>query len=238
MAPFWITQERGFFRNNGLDVQLVFIESGCTTVQSLISQRSSFRPDGGNGRPPKPTNIRILGALAMAFIMGSACNHSEPKMPAYSGQTTLTSVVNTVVIEGVPEAVFDLVTMAHFWPQWHPATTAVTGVTQRPYLLGDRIIEQGRIGKGEFTVTWQVAEHIRPHRVTLQSESSPVQIIYSFSSRGNATEYTRELRYDVDDLKSIAADPNEVNRLMRAQSEQAVKQLKALVEKILRDERN
>jgi hypothetical protein len=157
-------------------------------------------------------NIRILGVLAMAFIMGSACNQSQLKMPAYSGQARLTSVVNTVVIEGAPEAVFDLVTMARFWPQWHPATTAVTGVTQRPYLLGDRIIEQGRIGKGEFKVTWQVAEHIRPYRVTLQSESSPVQIIYSVSSRGNAIEYRRELKYDVDDLKSIAPDPNEVNR--------------------------
>jgi len=64
-----------------------------------------------------------------------------------------------------------------------------------------------------------------------------VQIIYSFNSRENVTEYTPELKYNVEDLKSISPDPNEVNRLMRAQSEQAVKQLKALVEKILRDEK-
>ena len=38
MAPLWITHERGFFRKYGLDVQLVFIESGTTTVQSLISK--------------------------------------------------------------------------------------------------------------------------------------------------------------------------------------------------------
>jgi succinate dehydrogenase/fumarate reductase flavoprotein subunit len=35
-------------------------------------------------------------------------------------------------------------------------------------------------------VTWKVAEHVRPRRVVLQSELSPVQIIYSFDSRGNA----------------------------------------------------
>jgi NitT/TauT family transport system substrate-binding protein len=42
MAPLWITQERGFFRKNGLDAQLVFIESGSTTVQSLISNEVAF----------------------------------------------------------------------------------------------------------------------------------------------------------------------------------------------------
>jgi hypothetical protein len=74
--------------------------------------------------------------------------------------------------------------------------------------------------------------------VLLQSESSPVQIIYSFNPQGNVTEYTRELKYNLEDLKSISPDPNEVNRLMRAQSEQAVKQLKQLVEKNSRRREN
>jgi hypothetical protein len=94
-------------------------------------------------------------------------------------------------------------------------TTAASGVTERPYLLGDRIVERGRIGQGNFEATWKVAEHVRPRRVVLQSESSPVQIIYSFNARGNVTEYTRELKYNVEDLTSISPDPNKVNRLMQ-----------------------
>jgi NitT/TauT family transport system substrate-binding protein len=47
MAPLWITQERGFFRKYGLDVQLVFIESGSTTVQSLISKDVAFAQMAG-----------------------------------------------------------------------------------------------------------------------------------------------------------------------------------------------
>jgi len=35
-------------------------------------------------------------------------------------------------------------------------------------------------------VTWKVADNVRPRRVVLQSELSPVQIIYSFDPRGNA----------------------------------------------------
>ncbi|HKY08092.1 MAG TPA: ABC transporter substrate-binding protein [Candidatus Binatia bacterium] len=49
MAPLWITHERGFFRKHGLDVQLVFIESGSTTVQSLISKEVSFAQMAGAG---------------------------------------------------------------------------------------------------------------------------------------------------------------------------------------------
>src|SRR5688572_1551320 len=47
MAPLWITHDRGFFRKYGLDVQLVFIESGSTTVQSLISKDVAFAQMAG-----------------------------------------------------------------------------------------------------------------------------------------------------------------------------------------------
>jgi NitT/TauT family transport system substrate-binding protein len=49
MAPLWITHDRGFFRKHGLDVQLVFIESGSTTVQSLISKDVAFAQMAGAG---------------------------------------------------------------------------------------------------------------------------------------------------------------------------------------------
>jgi NitT/TauT family transport system substrate-binding protein len=36
-APLWVAHEHGFFRKYGLDVELLFIEGGSTTVQTLIS---------------------------------------------------------------------------------------------------------------------------------------------------------------------------------------------------------
>jgi NitT/TauT family transport system substrate-binding protein len=36
-APLWVSYEHGFFRKYGLNVELVFIEGGSTTVQTLIS---------------------------------------------------------------------------------------------------------------------------------------------------------------------------------------------------------
>lgn len=49
MATLWITQERGFFRKYGLDVQMVFIESGTTAVQSLVSKDVAFVQMAGAG---------------------------------------------------------------------------------------------------------------------------------------------------------------------------------------------
>lgn len=49
MAPLWITHEAGFFRKYGLEVQLVFIESGSTTVQSLNSGDVAFAQMAGAG---------------------------------------------------------------------------------------------------------------------------------------------------------------------------------------------
>jgi NitT/TauT family transport system substrate-binding protein len=49
MAPLWVTHERGLFRKYGLDAQLVFIESGSTTVESLVSKNVSFAQMAGAG---------------------------------------------------------------------------------------------------------------------------------------------------------------------------------------------
>jgi NitT/TauT family transport system substrate-binding protein len=42
MAPLWVTQEKGFFRKYGLEVQAVLIESGTTTAQALVAGEISF----------------------------------------------------------------------------------------------------------------------------------------------------------------------------------------------------
>lgn len=47
MAPLWVTQEKGFFRKYGLEVQSVLIESGTTTAQALVSGDISFASVAG-----------------------------------------------------------------------------------------------------------------------------------------------------------------------------------------------
>ncbi|HSK30325.1 MAG TPA: ABC transporter substrate-binding protein, partial [Candidatus Limnocylindria bacterium] len=47
MAPLWVTQEKGFFRKYGLEVQSILIESGTTTAQALVSGDISFASVAG-----------------------------------------------------------------------------------------------------------------------------------------------------------------------------------------------
>jgi hypothetical protein len=147
------------------------------------------------------------------------------------------SIVNAVRIAGPVPAVFDLVTSARFWPQWHPASQVVGGVTQRPYQLGDLIHERGEIAGIHFDVTWEVEEHKRPSHVVLRSQAPAAQIMYTFEERGDATEFRRELECDEKIFPALAADPVTLGRFVHAQSEEALRRLKELVEGILHEER-
>ena len=180
-----------------------------------------------------------LGRLVVVGLLlgATACQgRLALSKPETVKQDTLRSVVSSATIAGPPDAVFALITTARFWPEWHPATQAVGGVTERPYRLGDRISERGRIGPLDFQVVWRVAEYAPPSRVVLQAEGSPTRITYTFQALVAGTRFVRALEYRPDVLPPRLTDPETFDRLMRQQSEQAVTQLKALVEKILRAE--
>jgi hypothetical protein len=135
-----------------------------------------------------------------------------------------------------PKKVFDVVTSARFWKMWHPATYAVAGVTERPYLLGDVIHERVQFAGKDLVVTWKVVEHDRPNRVILQSEKSSSRIIYTFEAKDDVIIFCRELQYDEALFRKLIPDAKELRKLMHEQSEEGLKQLKVLVEKTLRAE--
>ena len=193
----------------------------------------------GHIYPGKAVMMKTMAKLVSigAFLVLADC-YGQPKQLAAkdSRRDGMNTVVTSATIDGVPEAVFDLVTTARFWPQWHPATRAVGGVTERPFRLGDRIYEAGRIGEQSFQTSWRVIDHVYPTRVVLQSETSTTRITYTFSARDGGTVFSRELAYPLENFAAVTAAPGGAEALMRSQSEQAVKQLKAMVEKILREE--
>jgi hypothetical protein len=151
-------------------------------------------------------------------------------------EAAMKTVVNSVLIRGRVEAVFDLVTSARFWPQWHPATLGVGGVRQRPFLLGDVIRERARLGPEVYEGDWTVAEHVRPSRAVLRAWGGRLHIRYVFAAAGEATEFRRELEFDPADFRATAPDADALVKLMHEQSEQALRKLKALVEDILDEE--
>ncbi|HEX5019123.1 MAG TPA: ABC transporter substrate-binding protein, partial [Candidatus Binatia bacterium] len=61
MAPLWVTQDMGFFRKHGLDVQVILIESGTTTAQALVAGDISFATLAG----PAVIQSNLRGADAV-----------------------------------------------------------------------------------------------------------------------------------------------------------------------------
>jgi Polyketide cyclase / dehydrase and lipid transport len=143
-------------------------------------------------------------------------------------------VVNQVTIHGPVATVFDEVTTTSSWPAWHPATIAVSGVTDRPIALGDTIHEKARIGGQEYEGDWTVVEYDRPSGLTMRVLGTATTITYAFVAEGPAaTRFTRTLEFDAGQFAGSAADPAALERLMFAQSEAALTKLKALVEQRL-----
>jgi NitT/TauT family transport system substrate-binding protein len=68
-ATLWVTHERGFFRKYGLDVQPVLIESGTTTVQSLLSGEINFAHMAGAA--VMQSNLRGADAVMIAGVVNT-----------------------------------------------------------------------------------------------------------------------------------------------------------------------
>jgi len=146
------------------------------------------------------------------------------------------TITNTVAIQGNATAIFDLVTTTRFWTAWHPATTGVGGVTERPFQLDDKVRERAQIGTRVHEGTWTVVAHERPSRAILRMESGRIQITYAFQQIDDLVNFARTLEYHPEDFATSVPDPAMLEKLMFTQSEQALQKLKRLVEQILVEE--
>jgi hypothetical protein len=147
-------------------------------------------------------------------------------------------VCNEIMLDGDLEPVFDVVTTTRYWPRWHPATQAVSGVTDRPLQLGDQVRERAIIGGRAHEGTWTVSEHVRPTRLVLQIDAGRIEITYRFAAFENRTLLRRELCYRPGDFAGGDVDPAGLEARMHAQSAEALRQLKDLVDRQLPLERN
>ncbi|MDP2605461.1 MAG: ABC transporter substrate-binding protein [Deltaproteobacteria bacterium] len=68
-APAWVAHEAGIFRKYGLDVQLIFVESGSRTVQTLISGDVVAAQVAGSS--VMQSNIQGSGVVLIAGIMNT-----------------------------------------------------------------------------------------------------------------------------------------------------------------------
>lgn len=134
-------------------------------------------------------------------------------------------VSHHVVVDRPIRAVFDVVTTARFWPEWHPATRAVEGDIDHPARLGDRITEHVTIAGLEGTGTWTVTEYDPPHHLALETDLAfgHLRISYQLATEGGGTRFQRDL--DFPDLGP------QVTAAMEAQSAAGIINLARLVQR-------
>ncbi|WP_192878433.1 SRPBCC family protein [Limnobaculum parvum] len=136
---------------------------------------------------------------------------------------------NKIVIKGSVEKVFDLITQVRFWPEWHLATRAVSGVTERPFRPGDVFYEFVRTNNGPREIEWHVAEYDRPRSASIQLKDSSLKITYTFEQTAEGTVFGRTLTKDKEVGIELGKDNAEALRI----ETQSVENLVRLVERII-----
>ncbi len=122
-------------------------------------------------------------------------------------------------------AVFEIVTTARYWPDWHPATRAVDGDIGRPAQLGDKITEHATIAGVDGSGTWTVTEYDPPNHLALETNLAVGHLRISYHLATNpdgTTSFRRDL--DFPDLGQ------HINSVMQAQSAAGTASLARLVE--------
>lgn len=139
---------------------------------------------------------------------------------------------NKVLLQGEPRAVFDWVTTAKYWTEWHPATLAVSGQIDKPLRLGDVIHERAKIGAETGENDWTVVECDAPNHLMLfmpGTRLGDLRITYDFKPTAQGIEFTRGLVYDA------SAFPPEIKaaieQQMASDSPEAVERIAALIAK-------
>jgi NitT/TauT family transport system substrate-binding protein len=69
VSPLWVTQDKGFFRKYGLEVQSILIESGTTTAQALVAGDISFASVAGPAAIQ--SNLRGADVVMIAGIINT-----------------------------------------------------------------------------------------------------------------------------------------------------------------------
>ncbi|WP_457134095.1 SRPBCC family protein [Mycobacteroides abscessus] len=155
-------------------------------------------------------------------------------MPEFDASEWTVGDSNTITFSAPPSIVFDLVTQARFWPQWHTSSRAVGGVTQRPYRTGDTVYEHGELEDGsEQHLYWHVAEQQPGQRSVLVDHDNGVALRYELDPADHShTKFTRQTLYRKDSAFTAQQKNN-----ITAASEASITRFQNHIETIINQER-
>jgi len=147
----------------------------------------------------------------------------------------ITEIVTDTFIKRSPSEVFEFVTTPAKWPRWHPSSVAVRGPgADHSALVGEEITEDFRVAGRSGTVTWRVIERIEPSswaiEGVIQGRSNGGVVRYELAPTENGTAFTRTFSYPTPGPLFTFLDCLLVRRRVRAESTEATRRLRKLLE--------
>lgn len=155
-----------------------------------------------------------------------------------AGFGAMTRIVTTTVIGAPIDRVFAFATTPANWPKWHPASKAVTGAVDHSLEPGERLVEQIETAGYRGQARWVVRAREPPRcgvngRWVIEGEGGTgghALLTYRLAAQPGGTRFERELVYRMPNAWWALLDGLFIRRRMAAQSEQALRRLKALLE--------
>jgi uncharacterized protein YndB with AHSA1/START domain len=145
----------------------------------------------------------------------------------------MTRIVTVVAIGAPIEQVFVFAITPANWPRWHPASKAVSGAVDHSLEPGERLVEQIETAGYRGEATWLVRERDPPQRWVIEGEGGTggkALLTYRLIAQPGGTRFERELVYRMPNAWYALLDVLFIRRRMAADSEEALRRLKALLE--------
>ncbi|HCI80810.1 MAG TPA: polyketide cyclase [Ktedonobacter sp.] len=146
----------------------------------------------------------------------------------------MTRIYTTAHIAVPVELVYTYVTTPGNWPRWHPSSLAASGASEHSLEVGEQCVEEFSVAGRHGKATWTVTERVFPQRWVIngiiEGHTTGGMVSYTLHPEGEGTRFEREFTYPTPGLLLTLLDVLVIRKRVRAESEQATRQLKTLLE--------
>jgi len=146
----------------------------------------------------------------------------------------MTRIYSAAHIQRPIHEVFDFVTTAGNWPRWHPSSLGITGAIDHSGLPGEQIAEKFLVAGRRGEAIWTVRERQPPTRWVIEGKvggsGSGGTITYTLTPESDGTHFEREFVYHFGNPLFTLLDTLLVRPRVQAESAEAMRRLKLLLE--------
>ncbi|MBL8150064.1 MAG: SRPBCC family protein [Blastocatellia bacterium] len=142
-------------------------------------------------------------------------------------------VYTTAFINRPVEVVFNYVTTASNWPEWHLSSMGVNAVKGKSLEIGDRVTEDFCVAGKRGRVIWTAIDRRAPSYWVIRGEvegGGGGTITYNLTPEGKGTKFEREFVYKMPNAFLDIIDFLFIESRIKKESSKAVSKLKQVLE--------